>query len=111
MAAMPKPLADQVIVLTGASSGIGLATARMAAEQGARVMLVARDDGSLREIVRSGELGRIYYVDAARLNLGLFQADINVLWDLAPHDLSILLYVLGEYPVPDVFAKVDMAAA
>ncbi len=53
MAAMPKPLADQVIVLTGASSGIGLATARMAAEQGARVMLVARDDGSLREIVRT----------------------------------------------------------
>lgn len=54
---------------------------------------------ALREIVRSGELGRIYYVDAARLNLGLFQADINVLWDLAPHDLSILLYVLGTDPL------------
>lgn len=54
---------------------------------------------ALRNIVRSGELGRIYYVDAARLNLGLFQADINVLWDLAPHDLSILLYVLGTDPL------------
>jgi predicted dehydrogenase len=54
---------------------------------------------TLRDIVRSGELGRIYYVDAARLNLGLFQSDINVLWDLAPHDLSILLYVLGTDPL------------
>ena len=53
----------------------------------------------LREIVLSGELGDIYYVDSARLNLGLFQPDINVLWDLAPHDLSILLYVLGRDPV------------
>jgi predicted dehydrogenase len=49
--------------------------------------------------VRSGELGHIYYVDMARLNLGLFQADINVLWDLAPHDLSILLYILGTDPL------------
>jgi predicted dehydrogenase len=48
----------------------------------------------LREIVASGEIGEIYYVDAARLNLGRFQTDINVLWDLAPHDISILLYVL-----------------
>ncbi len=53
----------------------------------------------LREIVMSGELGDIYYVDAARLNLGLFQPDINVVWDLAPHDLSILLYVLGRDPI------------
>jgi len=53
----------------------------------------------LREIVMSGEIGDVYYVDAARLNLGLFQRDINVLWDLAPHDLSILLYVLGQEPI------------
>ncbi|HEU5422076.1 MAG TPA: Gfo/Idh/MocA family oxidoreductase [Nitrolancea sp.] len=53
----------------------------------------------LREIVRSGELGDIYYIDSARLNLGLFQHDVNVLWDLAPHDLSILLYVLGMEPI------------
>jgi len=54
---------------------------------------------ALREIVASGEIGDIYYVDAARLNLGLFQTDINVLWDLAPHDLSILTYVLQREPV------------
>lgn len=53
---------------------------------------------ALRDTVASGELGDIYYVDAARLNLGIFQTDINVLWDLAPHDLSILLYVLQQEP-------------
>ena len=53
----------------------------------------------LRELVASGLLGRIYYIQATRVNLGLFQPDINVLWDLAPHDLSILLYVLGQMPI------------
>lgn len=52
----------------------------------------------LRDIVASGELGRIYYAYSQRTNLGIFQKDINVLWDLAPHDLSILLYVLGTDP-------------
>jgi predicted dehydrogenase len=54
---------------------------------------------ALREIVASGEIGEVCYVDAARLNLGLFQKDINVLWDLAPHDVSILLYVLQSEPI------------
>jgi predicted dehydrogenase len=53
----------------------------------------------LRRIVKSGELGRVYYADAARLSLGLFQPRANVFWDLAPHDLSILMYVLGRIPV------------
>ena len=44
---------------------------------------------------RRGELGDLYYVDTARLNLGLYQHDVNVLFDLAPHDISILNYVLG----------------
>jgi predicted dehydrogenase len=52
----------------------------------------------LGEVVASGELGEICYVDTARLNLGLFQNDINVVWDLAPHDVSILLYVLRQEP-------------
>jgi predicted dehydrogenase len=52
----------------------------------------------LRQIVQSGELGRLYYIDAIRVNLGLFQPDINVMWDLAPHDLSILDYLLGIRP-------------
>jgi predicted dehydrogenase len=54
---------------------------------------------ALREIVASGELGEVFYVDAARLNLGLFQKDINVLWDLAPHDISILSHVLQHDPI------------
>lgn len=54
---------------------------------------------TLKNLIDSGELGQIYYVDTARLNLGLFQHDLNVLWDLAPHDISILLYILGRHPV------------
>ncbi|MFN8497378.1 MAG: Gfo/Idh/MocA family oxidoreductase [Anaerolineae bacterium] len=52
----------------------------------------------LKLIVESGELGEIYYIHSSRTNLGLFQRDINVIWDLAPHDISILLYVLGRMP-------------
>lgn len=48
---------------------------------------------AVREIIQSEELGRIFYVDAARVNLGLFQPDINVMWDLAPHDISLLRYI------------------
>jgi predicted dehydrogenase len=53
----------------------------------------------LRTLVRSGELGRIYCIETERLNLGLFRNDIDVIWDLAPHDVSILNYVLDEEPV------------
>lgn len=53
----------------------------------------------LRRLVQDGKIGKVRYIDAARLNLGLFQKDINVMWDLAPHDISILLYVLGAEPL------------
>ncbi len=53
----------------------------------------------IKEIVASGELGNLQYISARRLNLGLLQKDINVAWDLAPHDISIILYVLGKDPV------------
>jgi predicted dehydrogenase len=49
----------------------------------------------MRELVESGTLGEIFYVDSVRINLGVFQSDVNVIWDLAPHDLSIIDYVLG----------------
>nr|WP_179716643.1 Gfo/Idh/MocA family oxidoreductase [Petropleomorpha daqingensis] len=52
----------------------------------------------LRELVRSGSLGRILYVDTARLSLGRYQRDVNVIWDLAPHDISIVSFVLDEMP-------------
>jgi predicted dehydrogenase len=54
----------------------------------------------IREIVRSGELGDLHYVDSVRINLGLVQRDIDVMWDLAPHDLSILDFVLPEDVTP-----------
>lgn len=53
----------------------------------------------IKEIIDSGDLGEIQYIGAQRLNLGLFQSDINVAWDLAPHDISIILYLLGKAPI------------
>jgi predicted dehydrogenase len=53
----------------------------------------------IRELIASGQLGQIYYYDAVRVNLGLFQHDVNVIWDLAIHDLSIIDYVLPEKPI------------
>ncbi len=52
----------------------------------------------LKNMIDSGELGDIYYIDAVRASLGLFQTKANVLWDLAPHDISILRYLLGTEP-------------
>ena len=52
----------------------------------------------LRELVRTGQLGRLFYLDCERLNLGLYQADVNVILDLAPHDISISNFVLGSQP-------------
>jgi len=53
----------------------------------------------LKELVKSGELGDLLYVHTARLNFGLLQPDVDVLWDLAPHDLSILAYLLDDEPM------------
>ena len=53
----------------------------------------------IRELTQNGDLGEVYYYDSVRINLGLFQHDVNVLWDLAVHDLSIMDYVLAKTPV------------
>ncbi|MGH7953224.1 MAG: Gfo/Idh/MocA family protein, partial [Limisphaerales bacterium] len=53
----------------------------------------------IKEIVENGDIGDIRYICARRLNLGLFQKDINVAWDLAPHDISIILSIMGELPL------------
>lgn len=52
----------------------------------------------MKEIITSGRLGDLYYFDSVRVNLGLFQHDVNVIWDLAPHDLSICDYLLDQQP-------------
>ncbi|MFN3408128.1 MAG: Gfo/Idh/MocA family protein [Limisphaerales bacterium] len=53
----------------------------------------------MKEIIESGDIGKVRYISASRLNLGLFQKDINVAWDLAPHDLSIILHLLEASPI------------
>jgi len=52
----------------------------------------------IKEVIDSGELGEIMYISTTRVNLGIFQENINVLWDLAPHDVSILNYILDTMP-------------
>jgi predicted dehydrogenase len=52
----------------------------------------------IKDVVEKRELGDLYYYDSLRVNLGLFQHDVNVIWDLAPHDLSIMDYVIAEKP-------------
>lgn len=53
----------------------------------------------IKEIVTSGDIGQIQYISSRRLNLGLYQKDINVAWDLAPHDISIILYIMEQAPL------------
>jgi predicted dehydrogenase len=75
------------------------------AEEKQRVLMVGHTFeytaavNKVKEIIASGELGKILYISCTRVNLGLFQPDINVIWDLAPHDISIILYLMGEVPV------------
>lgn len=53
---------------------------------------------SIKGLVDTGMIGKLQYIDSTRINLGLFQSDVNVLWDLAPHDISILNYLTDERP-------------
>ncbi|MGD0035723.1 MAG: Gfo/Idh/MocA family oxidoreductase [Bacteroidota bacterium] len=53
----------------------------------------------IKELVDTNEIGNILYFDSVRINLGLFQHDVNVVWDLAPHDISIMNYIINEQPV------------
>lgn len=52
----------------------------------------------MRSLIESGEVGDLYYFDSVRINLGLIQTDVNVVWDLAPHDVSIMDYLIGQEP-------------
>lgn len=53
----------------------------------------------MKELIVAGEIGDLYYFDSVRINLGLIQTDVNVIWDLAPHDVSIMDYLIGQDPV------------
>ncbi|WP_082905791.1 Gfo/Idh/MocA family protein [Bradyrhizobium centrolobii] len=72
------------------------------AEERKRVLMVGHTFeyhpavGFMRQMIQSSSLGELYYIDSRRLNLGLYRQDANVLWDLAPHDLSIIFFLLEE---------------
>lgn len=74
------------------------------AEEAQRTLMIGHtfvytpDVRYIKKIIDDGAIGDVYYIASQRLNLGLFQKDINVAWDLAPHDLSIMLYILNHYP-------------
>lgn len=85
------------------SSHQALALQRLAEEQGLVVMpghtfLYSPSVNVVRDLIRSGELGDINFITSSRVNLGLHQPDVSVIWDLGPHDFSILLYWLNEAP-------------
>jgi hypothetical protein len=61
--------------------------------------LLLRRCGKIKDIVKSGDIGQIQYISSRRLNLGLYRRDINVAWDLAPHDISIILYIMEHSPI------------
>ncbi|MGV2336658.1 MAG UNVERIFIED_CONTAM: Gfo/Idh/MocA family oxidoreductase [Planctomycetaceae bacterium] len=75
-----------------------------AARQAGRVLMVdhtflfSSPVRKMKELLQRGELGDLNFVDSVRINLGLFQHDVNVVWDLAPHDLSIMDFLIGRLP-------------
>ena len=90
-----KPLA--------ASSGDALELMRLSERRGLVLMpghtfLYSPPVNMVRDLIETGELGEIYFVSTSRVNLGLHQPDVSVVWDLGAHDLSILRYWLGETP-------------
>jgi predicted dehydrogenase len=132
---LADPRVQAVAIATPAATHVDIALAALAAGKhvlvekplaatwadGAKVVQAAEDAGRvlmldhtycytpavshLRELLRSGDLGELQYLDSVRINLGLVQSDVDVIWDLAPHDLSILDSIL-----PDGVRPVSVAA-
>jgi predicted dehydrogenase len=76
----------------------------LAAQKGLKIMvdhtfLFTGAVNKIKQVIESGELGRLLFYDSVRVNLGLFQHDVNVIWDLAPHDLSIMDFLIENKPV------------
>jgi predicted dehydrogenase len=89
-----KPLAESYREAEDLCARAGRAGVRLMADH---TFLYTGSVEKLRALRQAGELGKIYYIDSVRVNLGLFQ-ESNVVWDLAPHDVSIINYVLDEIP-------------
>ena len=91
-----KPLAMSVVEVDAL---ISLAEKRELTVMAGHTFLYNAAVDYLRKLVASGELGKIYYLYAQRLNLGVIRSDVNAMWNLAPHDISILMHVLGKKPL------------
>jgi predicted dehydrogenase len=91
-----KPLAGS---LADAEALVALASAQGQLVMAGHTFLYSPPVLAVKALIKSGELGEPLYVQSSRVNLGIHQADVSVLWDLAPHDLSIVSYWLGEQPV------------
>ena len=126
---MNDPMIDAVVIATPVSSHYGMALEALEAgkhvflekplaqslEEGRKLVELAQKKNrtlmvghtfvytaavnKIKDVIWSGELGDIYYISSSRVNLGIFQDDINVVWDLAPHDISIMNYILNSRPV------------
>jgi predicted dehydrogenase len=90
-----KPLASSS---DEATELIDLATGRELVLMCGHTFLYSPPVRRVRELIESGDLGELYFVSSSRVNLGLHQRDVSVIWDLGPHDFSILLYWLRELP-------------
>jgi predicted dehydrogenase len=95
-ALIEKPMASSV---AECEELVGLAESKGLVLMVGHTFLYSAPVRKMTEIIRAGDIGDIRYINARRLNLGLFQKDINVAWDLAPHDIAIILHVLGEFPL------------
>ncbi|HNK27563.1 MAG TPA: Gfo/Idh/MocA family oxidoreductase, partial [Ferruginibacter sp.] len=92
---LEKPMASSV---QECNILIGLATQKNLLLMVDHTFLYTGAVEKIKELIDTNALGNVKYLDSTRINLGLFQPDINVLWDLAPHDLSILRYLHDETP-------------
>jgi predicted dehydrogenase len=90
-----KPLAPSV---AEASDLIEMAGERELCLMVGQTFLYSPPVAAIKELVDSGDLGEVYFISSSRVNLGLHQRDVSVIWDLGPHDFSILLHWLGEMP-------------
>ena len=90
-----KPMATSA---THCRELVGLAEARDLTLMVGHTFLYSEPVRKIKQIIDSGDIGDIRYISSRRLNMGLFHKDINVVWDLAPHDISIIEYLMGESP-------------
>jgi predicted dehydrogenase len=92
---LEKPLADSV---GGAQALVNAARQNHLKLMVDHTFIFGAPVRRMKTLLDSGEIGELYFIDSVRINLGLFQHDVNVVWDLAPHDLSIIDHLLGRLP-------------